>query len=172
MAAKVALSPGSQSQKVDSIFAKPLINQTLATPAKVFQFVQKCVDDGKTVNLFNEIKENIITNGLKYSLATGDWGKANATGTRAGVSQVLDRLTYASTLSHLRRLNSPIGREGKLAKPRQLHNSQWGMMCPAEILEGLACGLVKNLELMVYVTLGSAANPILEFLEWSTENFK
>lgn len=27
--------------------------------------------------------------------------------------QVLNRLTYASTLSHLRRLNSPIGREGK-----------------------------------------------------------
>lgn len=26
--------------------------------------------------------------------------------------QVLNRLTYASTLSHLRRLNSPIGREG------------------------------------------------------------
>ncbi|PRQ54884.1 putative DNA-directed RNA polymerase [Rosa chinensis] len=24
----------------------------------------------------------------------------------------------------------------KLAKPRQLHNSQWGMMCPAETLEG------------------------------------
>ncbi|KAF6143253.1 hypothetical protein GIB67_039036 [Kingdonia uniflora] len=223
MAAKVALSPGSQSQKVDSIFAKPLINQTLATPAKVFQFVQKdlalvsqsgatnlvmdlkvaldyrqkrnncgrnkgkknklfrklqtdvkrsvkkCVDDGKTVNLYNEIKANIITNGLKYSLATGNWGKANAAGTRAGV---LDRLTYASTLSHLRRLNSPIGREGKLAKPRQLHNSQWGMMCPLEALEGQACGLVKNLALLVYVTVGSVANPILEFLEWSTENFE
>ncbi len=38
------------------------------------------------------------------------------------VPQVLNRLTYASTLSHLRRVNSPIGREGKLAKPRQLHN--------------------------------------------------
>lgn len=29
--------------------------------------------------------------------------------------QVLNRLTYASTLSHLRRLNSPIGREGKIS---------------------------------------------------------
>lgn len=36
--------------------------------------------------------------------------------------QVLNRLAFASTLSHLRRINSPIGREGKLAKPRQLHN--------------------------------------------------
>ncbi len=66
--------------------------------------------------------------------------------------QVLNRLAYASTLSHLRRANSPIGREGKLAKPRQLHNSQWGMVCPAETPEGQACGLVKNMALMSYIT--------------------
>ncbi|PIA55356.1 hypothetical protein AQUCO_00800242v1 [Aquilegia coerulea] len=136
-------------------------------------YAQKCVDNGKDVNLQFAIKAKTITSGLKYSLATGNWGQANAAGTRAGVSQVLNRLTYASTLSHLRRLNSPIGREGKLAKPRQLHNSHWGMMCPAETPEGQACGLVKNLALMVYITVGSAANPILEFLEeWSTENFE
>ncbi|KAL0443973.1 UNVERIFIED_CONTAM: DNA-directed RNA polymerase II subunit RPB2 [Sesamum latifolium] len=139
----------------------------------VRSYVQKCVDNGKDVNLQFAIKAKTMTSGLKYSLATGNWGQANAAGTRAGVSQVLNRLTYASTLSHLRRLNSPIGREGKLAKPRQLHNSHWGMMCPAETPEGQACGLVKNLALMVYITVGSAANPILEFLdEWSTENFE
>ncbi|KAK7376096.1 hypothetical protein VNO78_34948 [Psophocarpus tetragonolobus] len=136
-------------------------------------YVQKCVDNGKDFNLQFAINAKTITNGLKYSLATGNWGQVNAAGTRAGVSQVLNRLTYASTLSHLRRLNSPIGREGKLAKPRQLHNSQWGMMCPAETPEGQACGLVKNLALMVYITVGSAAYPILEFLEeWGTENFE
>ncbi|EPS65990.1 hypothetical protein M569_08783, partial [Genlisea aurea] len=139
----------------------------------VRSYVQKCVDNGKDVNLQFAIKAKTITSGLKYSLSTGNWGQANAAGTRAGVSQVLNRLTYASTLSHLRRLNSPIGREGKLAKPRQLHNSQWGMMCPAETPEGQACGLVKNLALMVYITVGSAASPILEFLEeWGTENFE
>ncbi|KAG2291482.1 hypothetical protein Bca52824_038151 [Brassica carinata] len=139
----------------------------------VRSYVQKCVDNGKEVNLQFAIKAKTITSGLKYALATGNWGQANAAGTRAGVSQVLNRLTYASTLSHLRRLNSPIGREGKLAKPRQLHNSQWGMMCPAETPEGQACGLVKNLALMVYVTVGSAAYPILVFLEeWGLENLE
>jgi DNA-directed RNA polymerase beta subunit len=54
--------------------------------------------------------------------------------------QVLNRLTFASTLSHLRRVNSPIGRDGKLAKPRQLHNTLWGMICPAETPEGAAVG--------------------------------
>ncbi|VAI21472.1 unnamed protein product [Triticum turgidum subsp. durum] len=104
-----------------------------------------CVDNGKEVNLQFAIKAKTITSGLKYSLATGNWGQANQAGTRAG----------------------------KLAKPRQLHNSHWGMMCPAETPEGQACGLVKNLALMVYITVGSAANPILEFLEeWGTENFE
>ncbi|KAG2249178.1 hypothetical protein Bca52824_088806 [Brassica carinata] len=36
-----------------------------------------------------------------------------------------------------------------------------------------ACGLVKNLALMVDITVGSAAYPTLEFLEeWGTENFE
>merc|ERR1711990_567868 len=92
---------------------------------------------------------------------------------RAGVSQVLNRLTYASTLSHLRRLNTPLGREGKQAKPRQLHNTHWGFICPAETPEGQAVGLVKNLALMSYVSVGSPQSPILEFLEeWSMENLE
>lgn len=133
-------------------------------------YVQRCVDSGKEINLPYAIKTQTISRGLKYSLATGNWGQQGTQGIRAGVSQVLNRLTYASTLSHLRRVNSPIGREGKLAKPRQLHNSQWGMMCPAETPEGQACGLVKNLALMTYITVGSPSGPVLEFLEeWTTE---
>ena len=36
-----------------------------------------------------------------------------------------------------------------------------------------ACGLVKNLALMSNITVGTPADPILEFLEeWGTENFE
>ena len=108
-------------------------------------YCQRCVDSGKDIQLTLAVKAKTITSGLKYSLATGNWGAQGAQDIRAGVSQVLNRLSFSSTLSHLRRLNSPIGREGKLAKPRQLHNSHWGMVCPAETPEGQACGLVKNL---------------------------
>ena len=48
---------------------------------------------------------------------------------------------------------------------------QWGMICPAETPEGQACGLVKNLALMAYISVGCASAPVLEFLEeWTTEN--
>ena len=92
---------------------------------------------------------------------------------KAGVSQVLNRYTYASTLSHLRRCNTPLGREGKIAKPRQLHNTHWGMVCPAETPEGQACGLVKNLALMACISVGSIAAPVIEFLEeWGLESLE
>ena len=92
---------------------------------------------------------------------------------KAGVSQVLNRYTYASTLSHLRRCNTPLGREGKIAKPRQLHNTHWGMVCPAETPEGQACGLVKNLSLMSCISVGSVSGPVIDFLEeWGLETFE
>ncbi|XP_050705237.1 DNA-directed RNA polymerase II subunit RPB2-like isoform X3 [Eriocheir sinensis] len=135
---------------------------------------QKLLDKGQEYGLDAAVKPKLITDGLKYSLATGNWGdQKKAYQARAGVSQVLNRLTFASTLSHLRRVNSPVGGDGKLAKPRQLHNSLWGMICPAETPEGAAVGLVKNLALMSCISLGSQPAPILEFLEeWSMENLE
>ena len=120
------------------------------------------------------VRSSIIAQRMKYCIATGNWG-AQKMGSiaKAGVSQVLNRLTFASALSHLRKVNTPIGREGKLVKPRQLHNTHWGMVCPAETPEGQACGLVKNLALMTYVSVGSESSPILEILqEWELEDLE
>ncbi|KAH0606763.1 DNA-directed RNA polymerase II subunit RPB2 [Morchella sextelata] len=131
----------------------------------VYKYLEKCVETGKDFNLTLAVKSNTITNGLKYSLATGNWGEQKkAASSKAGVSQVLNRYTFASTLSHLRRTNTPIGRDGKIAKPRQLHNTHWGLVCPAETPEGQACGLVKNLSLMSYITIGTPGYPLVDFL--------
>jgi DNA-directed RNA polymerase II subunit RPB2 len=140
----------------------------------VSKYIQKKMDAGQEFNLGSAVHSTTITNGLKYSLATGNWGdQKKFMQARAGVSQVLNRYTFASTLSHLRRLNTPIARDGKLARPRQLHNTHWGMVCPAETPEGQACGLVKNLSLMAYVTVGADSRPILDFLdEWTMESLE
>jgi DNA-directed RNA polymerase II subunit RPB2 len=131
----------------------------------LMSYMKRCIDTNKNFSLALGIKHATLTNGLKYSLATGNWGdQKKAMSSVAGVSQVLNRYTFASTLSHLRRTNTPIGRDGKLAKPRQLHNTHWGLVCPAETPEGQACGLVKNLSLMCYVSVGTPADPIVEFM--------
>ncbi|KAA8498746.1 DNA-directed RNA polymerase II subunit 2 [Porphyridium purpureum] len=124
------------------------------------------VNNGRELNVQGgAIKSSTITNGLKYALATGNWNADRKAGVKTGVSQVLNRLTFASSLSHLRRLNSPIGRDGKLAKPRQLHNTHWGVICPAETPEGQACGLVKNVALMSYISVGTPSSTVIGFLE-------
>nr|UXY87780.1 DNA-directed RNA polymerase II second largest subunit [Cryptomonas curvata] len=110
------------------------------------------------------LKSNLITTGMLYGLATGNWG-SDKQASRTGVSQVLNRLSYISTLSHLRRLNSPGGNDNKLTKPRQLHNTHWGFVCPAETPEGHSCGLVKNLAISAFITIGTPSGTVLEFLE-------
>ncbi len=134
--------------------------------------LKRDVDTQKPMNLRAAFKPRLITNGLRNALSTGNWGSSKGGQVlKTGVSQVLNRLTFASSLSHLRRLNTPLMKQGKLSKPRQLHNTHWGMVCPAETPEGQACGLVKNLTLLAMVSIGVYTKNIIEYCEsWGTEN--
>jgi DNA-directed RNA polymerase beta subunit len=118
--------------------------------------ISKNIENNYSFNLTAAIKQKIITNGIKYSISTGNWGfQTGSTPPKIGVSQVLSRLTYSAYLSHIRRLNTPINKEGKLSKPRQLHNTQWGYICPIETPEGQGCGLIKDYALTSHVSIGS-----------------
>lgn len=65
-------------------------------------YAQKFIDRGKDFNLELAIKTRIISDGLKYSLATGNWGDVKkAHQARAGVSQVSPRLLCLSLFTHL-----------------------------------------------------------------------
>jgi DNA-directed RNA polymerase beta subunit len=109
-------------------------------------------------NMYKIIKSTTIENGLKRALSTGDFGIKSMTSNKVGVAQVLNRLTYSSSLSHLRRLNTPIDKSGKLVPPRKLHNTSWGFLCPAETPEGGSIGVVKNISYLGHVTIHS--NPV------------
>ena len=116
-------------------------------------------------NIYKIVKASTIENGFKRALATGDFGIANTKSNKVGVAQVLNRLTYISTLSHLRRINTPIDKSGKLIPPRKLHNSTWGFLCPAETPEGHSVGVVKNLSYLTHITQPSYSESIYTFLD-------
>ena len=83
-------------------------------------------------NIYKIIKSTTIENGLKRALATGDFGVKHTTNSnKVGVAQVLNRLTYVSSLSHARRISTPTDKSGKLIPPRKLHNTSWGFLCLA-----------------------------------------
>jgi DNA-directed RNA polymerase beta subunit len=120
-------------------------------------------------NIYKIVKPTIIEGGLKYALATGNWGvKTNGKGPiKVGTAQVLNRISYLSNISHLRRLNSPCDKtnnNGKIVKPRKLHNTSWGYVCPAETPEGHPVGLVKNLALSCKITVNSNSIIVREFM--------
>ena len=116
-------------------------------------------------NIYKIIKSATIENGINRALATGDFGIKNTNSNKVGVAQVLNRLTYISSLSHLRRVNTPIDKSGKLIPPRKLHNTQWGYICPAESPEGGSVGVVKNLSYMAHVTIETNTRPVHDILK-------
>jgi DNA-directed RNA polymerase II subunit RPB2 len=117
-------------------------------------------------NLYKVIKSTIIEIGLKSALSTGNFGSAKVGGPpKIGVSQVLGRLNYVSSLSHLRRISTPIEKTaGKLIAPRKLHNTQWGYICPNETPEGHSVGVVKNLASTACITQFSNTGVVLDYI--------
>ena len=111
-------------------------------------------------NIYKIIKSTTIENGLKKALSTGDFGIKHTNSNKVGVAQVLNRLTYVSSLSHMRRISTPTDKRGKLIPPRKLHNTSWGFLCPAETPEGQSVGVVKNLSYMAHITISSNSEPI------------
>ena len=105
------------------------------------------------------IRPGIITDKLNNAIATGNWGRG-----RVGVTQLLDRTNYLSTISHLRRIQSPLSRTQPNFEARDLHATHFGRICPSETPEGSNCGLVKNLALSGIISVNVNAEEIVEHL--------
>ena len=123
-------------------------------------------------NLYKILKLSAIEGKMKQALATGNFtvqglGTSSATmsnATKVGVSQVLARMSYSATLSHLRRIQTPVEKSGKLLAPRKLHGTSWGFMCPVETPEGHSVGIVKTMSLLTSVSQHVPSSTVLHFL--------
>ena len=91
-------------------------------------------------NICKIIKSTTIETGINRALATGDFSIKQSNSSKVGVAQVVNRLTTAATLSHMRRINTPIDKTGELIDPRKLHGTTWGFLC----LTGDANVLMSN----------------------------
>jgi DNA-directed RNA polymerase II subunit RPB2 len=116
-------------------------------------------------NVYKIFKPTTIENGLNRALSTGDFSvKQSSNSNKVGVAQVLNRLNYFSILSHLRRVNTPLEKNGELTAPRKLHNTTWGYLCPVETPEGQSIGIVKNLSFMTHLTIPTHSYSLYELL--------
>jgi DNA-directed RNA polymerase II subunit RPB2 len=117
-------------------------------------YKQESLKDRITFEVFNP---SIIGIGLIKSMK-GSWGLDQV----QGIVQDLNRISYHSFISHLRRLNMPMDTSIKLRKPHQLNASHYGMVCPSESPDGGSIGLLKNLSLLCHISFDVASNIIIK----------
>jgi DNA-directed RNA polymerase II subunit RPB2 len=131
-------------------------------------------------NLYKILKVSTIEGKLKQALATGNFtvqglgtsaSASISNATKVGVSQVLNRLSYLATVSHLRRIQTPVEKSGKLLAPRKLHGTSWGFVCPVETPEGHSVGIVKAMSMLTSITQHTPSSVIMRVLEES-DNIK
>ncbi len=122
--------------------------------------LEKTYNKKRGIRLRPAVRQDLLTQKILHSMATGNW-----IGGRTGVSQLLDRTSNMSTLSHLRRIISPLTRSQPHFEARDLHPTQWGRICPNETPEGQNCGLVKNASLIINVTQGIDPDIVMEELK-------
>jgi DNA-directed RNA polymerase II subunit RPB2 len=116
-------------------------------------------------NIYKIMKSTTIENGINRALATGDFSIKQSNSSKVGVAQVLNRLTYVASLSHSRRINTPLEKSGELIAPRKLHNTTWGFLCPAETPEGQSIGIVKNISYMGHITIPTNSSSLYEYVK-------
>jgi DNA-directed RNA polymerase beta subunit len=107
-------------------------------------------------------RERIVEDGFKKAFK-GNWGATDHT-KRIGVIQDLNRLSYNSFLSHLRKINLPMDSSAKVVAPRMLHGSQWGMIDPVDSPDGANIGFHKHLAFGARVTNQCSAYPMTLWL--------
>lgn len=93
----------------------------------------------------------------------GNWGSQAHTHID-GVVQDVNRLSFNSAISLLRKVNLPIDSNAKVVGPRLLHTTQWGIIDPLDTPDGGNIGLNKHLAMMTHITNGESGYPYIKML--------
>ncbi len=107
-------------------------------------------------------RERILENGFKKAFK-GNWGASEHT-KRLGAIQDLNRLSFNSALSMLRKLNLNMDASAKVIAPRFLHGSQWGFIDPVDTPDGGNVGFHKHMTIMTHITSGYSKDTLIKML--------
>lgn len=144
--------PGDLLGDLFRVSLRTLINDIL------YNF-QRIVKRGKFPSFSVIVRSKLLTSRIYSSMATGNW-----IGGRSGVSQRMQRLNYAESLSHLQRVVSPLSPTQENFAARELHGTHFGRLCPVETPEGKNIGLKKNLAFFAYISSDEKEEEILKSL--------
>ena len=110
-------------------------------------------------------KHRIVESGFLKAFK-GNWGETEHT-KRVGVIQDLNRLSWNTFISHLRKINLPLDSTSKVVGPRLLNSSQWGFIDPLDTPDGGNIGLQKHLAITTMISTNVSS---ILFINWLKEN--
>ena len=117
-------------------------------------------------NIKSFFKDRIVEQGFKKAFK-GNWGSEAHT-KRLGAVQDLNRLSWYTFISHLRKINLPMDSSAKVVGPRLLNSSQWGFIDPIDTPDGGNIGFHKHLSISTYITSGYSAHHIIKWIRANT----
>ena len=117
-------------------------------------------------NLAAFFKDRLVEDGFKKGFK-GNWGAATNT-KRIGIVQDLNRLSWFTHISHLRKLSLPLDPTSKIVGPHLLHSTQWGIIDPVDTPDGGNVGLHKHLAISTSITNGCSSYPIIKWIRANT----
>ena len=122
--------------------------------------------ENNILSIINDDNLNSVFNNSTMNDIVKSFGSFFGTGisARQGIVQDLNRLSMLGTLSHIRRLITPLPAGSKIIGPRRLHNSQWGFVCPTESPDGGNTGIVNHLSIIAIISFNVSINGIYKFL--------
>lgn len=107
---------------------------------------------------------SIITNSFRTCIQTSNWCLPGTKFSRTGVSQVLSRISLLSYYSHLNRVTQSISRESRNMTVRQINSSSIMFLDPADTPEGQPTGIVLNLAMSSFISIGVDSHIIFNLL--------
>jgi len=117
-------------------------------------------------NVTKIFKERLVEDGFKKGFK-GNWG-ADVNTKRLGLVQDLNRLSWFTFISHLRKINLPMDASAKVVGPHLLHSSQWGYIDPLDTPDGGNVGLHKHMAISTAITNGGSSYPLMKWLRANT----
>ena len=119
--------------------------------------IYNIVNDSNKEEVFDHTIIDSIHKSFGSVFGTGISGKQ-------GIVQDLNRNSMLATLSHIRRLSTPLPAGSKSIGPRKLHNSQWGYVCPTESPDGGNVGIINHLSIISSVSFSISEDGIYDAL--------
>lgn len=143
-----------QSKKIHYEFESRLYYKQALYADNLFELIDK--------NYRDVFRPRIVDDGFRKAFK-GNWGSETHT-KRIGIVQDLNRLSFHSAISHLRKTNLPLPAGVKLVGPRVLHSSQWGFIDPVDTPDGGNIGLHKQLAMTTYISRGYSRELMIRWL--------